>query len=245
MEGGDRNSADTNKGVSLVFVILISVTILLCGHFKIGAITILTSPASLPQLPWSWAPWNDLEKHLLTTEGASKYTFSQGVRGLILNRRVFSFWMLRGLGWAAESQPFDEHHPKFCMGLTIPGHWEVRQVCQAIGANLDKDELGERQMILIVSFSVVKHTQSLGKQCIVKVVFWKDGDQWSRRKHKQRTFNKWVPCARQMISFDSYNHLGIIIPFSRWGNWHSEKLSRSSLYILCSDSSCSIQDSGP
>ena len=81
MEGGDRKRAGLDEGASFVFVILISVTILLCGHFKVGAITILTSPAFLPQLRQSQATWNDLEKHLKTTEEASRPAFSQGVRG--------------------------------------------------------------------------------------------------------------------------------------------------------------------
>lgn len=78
---GDRNRAGLDEEASLVLVILISVTFLLCGHFKLGVITIFASPAPLPQLLQSQATWNDLVKHLKTTEEASRHAFSQEVRG--------------------------------------------------------------------------------------------------------------------------------------------------------------------
>lgn len=55
-----------------MFVILIFVTVLLCDHFKVGAITIFTSPCIPPSLPQIQASWNDLEQRLQTTEEASR-----------------------------------------------------------------------------------------------------------------------------------------------------------------------------
>lgn len=108
-----------------------------------------------------------------------------------------------------------------------PGHRGVREVCQATRSSFDKDELGRRgqkKPLFWCPFLVGNFTLLTGKTVNSRGSFWKNEIGGVLRTIGEQK----VMCDCCVLGKWSYllNYRpNITIPYYRWSNWGSERLS--------------------